>query len=272
METLRKIAQAAYNKLPELEQLRIESILADFEPVPELGTKLSKLLSLLTYYGAFTNREESQLIRDMHKRNPNLHYYELQSATCGREVARYLANKFPKIRLVEHKSAESKPDLILKGIRIGSCCSRAFSKPTAAKETLASRARRYNESPTFSYAFQHMRVKTIDVYLWTIVWLDKMHYYVINSDEVAMNEYAVNQNDEYDKHIKITRRNIAEFAQYRTTEKNLVNAIIDSYNKLSRKNRIITMPKTKSRPRFIFRPLPKSNIAANIINFHENKI
>ncbi len=117
-------------------------------------------------------------------------------------------------------------DLWIEGVRVEvKACRAANAKQ---RGDLVEKALRYNSKEPYWMNFQQIKTGMADVFIFIGVWLDRIAYWVLSSEEVRKNKYYSSQHRggiEYQ--IGITNRNIAEFDAYLTEPHKIGDVVIE---------------------------------------------
>lgn len=120
---------------------------------------------------------------------------------------------------------EGQYDLQIEGVRVEVKACRATN--TKKKGNLVTKALRYGSREPFWMNFQQLKTDMADVFIFIGVWVDKIVYWVLSSEEVKKSKYYSSQHRggiEYQ--IGITDKNIAEFDVYRVNPSELGEAAL----------------------------------------------
>ena len=138
--------------------------------------------------------------------------------------------QIPSKNLDEQYSGEY--DFWYNGIKIEVKASRAVKKISGG--ALISKALRRNSSDKFIMNFQQIKPGCCDVFVWMAVWLDKIEYWVLSSDEVLNNShYSDHQhrNSIKEGQLQFTESNISSFDVYKVAPSNILAAIVEKASK-----------------------------------------
>ena len=116
-------------------------------------------------------------------------------------------------------------DFWIEGVRVEVKSSRAIH--TKKRGSLASKALRYGDDEPFWMNFQQLKPDACDVFVFIGVWVGRIIYWVISSEEAERSEYLSHQHRggiEY--RIGITNRNIDEFERFQTNPEQLGNKVL----------------------------------------------
>jgi hypothetical protein len=89
----------------------------------------------------------------------------------------------------------------------------------------------------FDMNFQQVKPGCCDVFVWVGVWRDKIRYWVLASKEMENNRYyskGQHRGNVGEGQLHLRHDNIAEFAPYETTGRNLLSAIRSAYKRQHR--------------------------------------
>ena len=118
-------------------------------------------------------------------------------------------------------------------IRIEVKTSRAvdFERPD---EPLYVKALPSDSKRPFDMNFQQIKPKCADVFLWIVVWRDKIIYWVLSRSEVKSNKYfskGQHRGNVGEGQLHLNRDNIAEFKKYEVISTQIKDAIIQAYER-----------------------------------------
>jgi len=86
----------------------------------------------------------------------------------------------------------------------------------------------------FDMNFQQVKPGCCDVFVWVAVWRDKIRYWVLASKELEANRYyskGQHRGNVGEGQLHLRHDNIAEFSQYETKGRDLLDAIRNAYNR-----------------------------------------
>lgn len=121
---------------------------------------------------------------------------------------------------------EGQYDLRLEGVRVEVKACRAIN--TKKRGELVSKALRYGSTEPFWMNYQQLKPDACDVFIFIGVWVDRIVYWVLSSDDVRRNRYLSHQHRggiEYQ--IGITQSNIQEFDIYEVKPAQMRQAVLD---------------------------------------------
>ncbi|NMC20219.1 MAG: hypothetical protein GYA33_07330 [Thermogutta sp.] len=117
-------------------------------------------------------------------------------------------------------------DLWFDGVRIEVKAARAVHKKKQGE--LAGKALRWNSGDPFWLNYQQLKPGMCDVFIFLAVWVDKLVYWVMSSNEVKNNRHLSHQHRggiEYQ--IGITHKNIADFDRHRVEAGDVAKKVIE---------------------------------------------
>jgi len=86
----------------------------------------------------------------------------------------------------------------------------------------------------FDMNFQQVKPGCCDVFVWVAVWRDKIRYWVLASKELEANRYyskGQHRGNVGEGQLHLRHDNIAEFSQYETKGRDLLDTIRNAYNR-----------------------------------------
>lgn len=86
----------------------------------------------------------------------------------------------------------------------------------------------------FDMNFQQVKPGCCDVFVWVAVWRDKIRYWVLASKELETNRYysrGQHRGNVGEGQLHLRHDNIAEFSQYESNGRDLLDAIRNAYNR-----------------------------------------
>jgi len=116
-------------------------------------------------------------------------------------------------------------DLWIEGLRVEVKSSRAIN--TRKRGSLVSKALRFGGEEPFWMNFQQLKLDACDVFVFIGVWVDRIVYWVIPTEDAARSSHLSHQHRggvEYQ--IGITNKNVHEFEQFRTNPEHLGDAVL----------------------------------------------
>jgi len=173
-------------------------------------------------------REYEKLRKDYVSANRYLELYGLAPRIFGEmwhEHIMSLDKRFKKPTKELDPNYDGQYDLWIEGIRVEVKASRAIN--TKKRGNLVEKALRYGTDEPFWMNFQQIKADMADVFIFIGVWLDKIIYWVLSSDEVINNPYYSPQHRggiEYQ--IGITNKNISQFDIYSTEPSRIGDIVI----------------------------------------------
>lgn len=103
-----------------------------------------------------------------------------------------------------------------------------------SQEPLYVKALAVKSKRPFDMNFQQVKPKCCDVFVWVGVWRDKIRYWVLSSKEVETNKYyskGQHRGNVGEGQLHLKHDNIKEFEKYECSAKDLVEKIIEAYNR-----------------------------------------
>ena len=150
--------------------------------------------------------------------NKHLGLYELAPRTFGETWAhahiKDLDSRFVKPAKSLDPDYDGQYDLWLDGVKVEIKAARATN--TKKRDSLVSKALRYDSDEPFWMNFQQIKLGVCDVFVLIGVWVDQLVYWVLSDDQVRDNRYLSHQHRggiEYQ--IGITDKNIRDFDAHR---------------------------------------------------------
>jgi len=107
-----------------------------------------------------------------------------------------------------------------------------------SQEALYVKALALKSKHDFDMNFQQVKPKCCDVFVWVGVWRDTIKYWILSSNEVAKNKYyskGQHRGNVGEGQLHIKRDNIKEFVQYEAKPKELLDKIVEAYNRQMKK-------------------------------------
>jgi len=102
------------------------------------------------------------------------------------------------------------------------------------QEPLYVKALSSDSDKPFDMNFQQVKPGCCDVFVWVAVWRDKIRYWVLASKELEANRYysqGQHRGNVGEGQLHLRHDNIAEFSQYETKGRDLLDAIRNAYNR-----------------------------------------
>jgi len=125
-----------------------------------------------------------------------------------------LDRRFARPNKIVDPAYDGAYDLITDSVKVEVKAGRAIN--TKKRGSLVSKALRYDSSEPFWINYQQLKPEACDVFIFIGVWVDKIVYWALSSEEVKNNRYLSHQHRggiEYQ--IGVTDRNIRDFDIYR---------------------------------------------------------
>lgn len=193
------------------------------------------------------NLDDYYLIRDEYiARNMYLHIFEISSPTgFGSSWAQgHLKELIPDLvkptRIID-PNYETQYDFLLpvpttdkKFLTVEVKASRAVDSGSDSREPLYVKALSEQENKPFDMNFQQIKPKCCDVFVWIGVWRDIIRYWVLSSDEVALNRYysgGQHRGNIGEGQLHLNRENISEFRNYEAKSDTLKQAVVEAYSR-----------------------------------------
>lgn len=136
----------------------------------------------------------------------------------------------------EHPNFDNEYDLFYKYkrniIKIEVKASRAVD--AKSDEPLYIKALAWNSKKQFDMNFQQIKPGHCDIFVWVAVWRDVIKYWVLSSKEVEKNKYysrGQHRGNTGEGQLHLNLDNIQEFKKYEARPKELLEKIIEAYNK-----------------------------------------
>ncbi len=107
-----------------------------------------------------------------------------------------------------------------------------------SQEALYVKALSWESGKPFDMNFQQIKPKCCDVFVWIGVWRDVIKYWVLSSDEVAKNKYyskGQHRGNSGEGQLHVKHDNIDTFKKYEVKPKELLDKIIEAYNRQKKK-------------------------------------
>ncbi len=130
------------------------------------------------------------------------------------------------------KPASGEYDLLLNAIRVEVNASRAVDRKS--RKHLVEKALVSNSPRQFVMNFQQTKPKGFDVIVWIGVWLDRIRYWTLSSDEVATHRrFSAKQHrgNKGEGQLHVTDKNIHDFAAYEAQADKLADAIRTAFRR-----------------------------------------
>jgi len=103
-----------------------------------------------------------------------------------------------------------------------------------SREPLYVKALSWESKLPFDMNFQQVKPKCCDVFVWVGVWRDTIKYWVLASKEVEKNKYyskGQHRGNTGEGQLHLKDENIKEFEKYETKPTELVEKIVEAYNR-----------------------------------------
>lgn len=126
-----------------------------------------------------------------------------------------------------------------KMIKIEVMASRAVD--FVSQEPLYVKALAWGSKNPFDMNFQQVKPKCCDVFIWIGVWRDTIKYWVLSSKEVEKNKYyskGQHRGNTGEGQLHLKQDNIKDFVKYEAKPKELLEKIIEAYNRQISKRKI----------------------------------
>ena len=215
-EQLERLSEALSVNDRKVLRARVKSLISVF-PFNEYEYVLMFLLDKKV----ITFDEYERLRKDYVSQNRYLELYGLAPRIFGEMWHKHLLemdSRFQKPNKSLDPDYNGQYDLWIEGVRVEVKASRAIN--TKKKGNLVEKALRYGKDEPFWMNFQQIKADMADVFVFIGVWLNKIVYWVLSSEEVKQNPYYSPQHRggiEYQ--IGITEKNIEEFDIYKVNPK-----------------------------------------------------
>ena len=121
---------------------------------------------------------------------------------------------------------EGQYDLWMDGVRVEVKSARAIN--TKKRESMVSRALRYDSNEPFWMNYQQIKTNYADVFILIGVWVNKVIYWVMSSEEIRNNRHLSHQHRggiEYQ--IGITRDNISDFDMFKVEPSKIGDKVLE---------------------------------------------
>lgn len=222
-EYLQKLSNSLTSKNQKFLKVRLKSLMSAF-PFNEY----EYILMFLLDRKVISFNEYEKLRKNYVSANRYLEFYGLAPHIFGEmwhEHIMDLDNKFKKPDKDINPDYEGQYDLWIEGVKVEVKACRAIN--TKKRGNLVAKALRYKSQEPFWMNFQQIKADMADIFLFISVWIDKVVYWVLSSEEVKKNKYYSSQHRggiEYQ--IGITDKNIAEFDIYEVAPNKLGEVIL----------------------------------------------
>ena len=187
------------------------------------------------------NLDQYLEIRDSYlRRNKYLYVFEITAPrTFGETWAqRHLNEVVPELEIPSKefdKEYSGQYDFWYKGIRIEVKASRAVKRESG--ETLLEKALSSDSKSSFDMNFQQIKPGCCDIFIWIGVWRDKIRYWVLTSEEVQNNQYysrGQHRGNVGEGQLWMKDSNISEFDKYEVGVRDILNTVVEKYNKMKK--------------------------------------
>ncbi len=221
---LESLSDLLNRKDKKILQARLKSLISVF-PFNEYEYILMYLLDKKV----ITFQQYENLRKDYVSANRYLELYGLAPRIFGEmwhEHIIELDRRFRKANKDLDPNYNGEYDLWIEGIRVEVKASRAIN--TKKRGNLVEKALRYGSNKPFWMNFQQIKVEMADVFIFIGVWLDKIVYWVLSSEEIKTNPYYSPQHRggiEYQ--IGITEKNLHEFDKFVVQPKEIGDKVIE---------------------------------------------
>jgi len=241
MQTLKTQLEKMINSLSAHERDQLKNRLDDLisvYPFNEYEYIISSLLGL----GKITLDDYLEIRDEYIARNMFLYIFEISAPRgFGEQWAQgHLKELAPELikptkKLEENYSGQydflyEMPDK--KMIKIEVKASRAVDFDS--QEPLYVKALAWESKKSFDMNFQQVKPKCCDVFVWIGVWRDTIKYWVLASKEVESNKFyskGQHRGNTGEGQIHLKHDNIKDFVKYESLPKELLEKIIDAYNR-----------------------------------------
>lgn len=229
----------------DLKQLKkyLNKLIADLENKDKkfLEQKLKSLISVFPFNeyeymliflrdrNAITFQEYETLREKYIDSNKYLGLYGIAPRVFGQiwaeEHLRSIDNRFKQATKKLDSKYSGQYDVWFGGIKLEIKACRAIN--TKKRGDVVSKALRFNTKEPFWMNFQQLKPDSCDAFIFIGVWIDKIIYWVMSSDEIRSNKYLSHQHRggiEYQ--IGITGRNISDFNKYKVAQSNIAAIVM----------------------------------------------
>jgi hypothetical protein len=240
MEVLKKELNKIIETLPKNEQEIINEKLNNLVSVYPFN-KYEYILSMFIGMNKISFDEYLEIRSNYIKRNKYLPIFEISAPrTFGEGIEKHLKKLAPEL-LKPTKNLDptysGEYDLLYKfpnekKIKIEVKASRAVD--FNSKKPLYQKALSWESNACFDMNFQQIKPKCCDVFVWVGVWKDVIKYWVLASKEVEENRYyskGQHRGNSGEGQLHLTNENIDEFKEYEVKEIELIDKIIEAYNR-----------------------------------------
>jgi len=187
------------------------------------------IISFLIDKGILSFSEYERLRERYVSSNRYLELFELSPRVFGQIWAekhlRDLDHRFQKPSRAVDPDFDGEYDLWFEGIKVEVKASRAIH--AKKRGALIARALHWGDQAPFWMNFQQLKLDTCDVFVFIGVWVDKLVYWVLSTQEIASDPFLSHQHRggvEYQ--IGVTDKNIAEFERYRVAPDRIGQVIL----------------------------------------------
>lgn len=222
----------------------LEGLMSELEDSTEIHERLEHLMSVYPFneyeymISTLLGREKLSLddyytLRDEYiERNMYLYIFEISAPrgfgeTWAQGHLKELVPELEKPSKKKDPSYSGQYDFCLDDvITIEVKASRAVDFDL--REPLYVKALSSDSDRPFDMNFQQVKPGCCDVFVWVAVWRDKIRYWVLASKELEDNRYyskGQHRGNVGEGQLHLRHDNIAEFAQYETTGRDLLDAI-----------------------------------------------
>lgn len=202
------------------------------------------LISSLMGYGKISINDYYELRDDYIARNMFLYIFQISAPrSFGEAWAQgHLKSLCPELEKPTKKldvDYSGQYDFFLDGkIKIEVKASRAVDFDS--DEPLYVKALASDSTARFDMNFQQVKPACCDVFIWVGVWRDVIRYWVLSSDEVAQNKYystGQHRGNAGEGQIHLKESNIAEFAVFESSIRELVDDVRKAYLRQTSKDK-----------------------------------
>ena len=195
------------------------------------------IISFLIDRGALSFSEYERLRERYISSNRYLELFELSPRVFGQVWAEKhlqdLDHRFQKPNKDIDPDYDGEYDLWFEGIKVEVKASRAIHARN--RGALITRALHWDDQAPFWMNFQQLKLDTCDVFVFIGVWVDKLVYWVLSTQDIIQEPSLSHQHRggvEYQ--IGITDKNITEFEQYQVKPDQIGQIILQKFAKKSR--------------------------------------
>ena len=224
-QKIASIAQTLRTQDKQLLDVRLKSLISVF-PFNQYEYALMFLMDRKVIDFA----QYERLRNDYVSTNKHLGLYELAPRTFGETWAhahiKDLDSRFTKPSRSLDPDYDGQYDLWIGGVKVEIKAARAIN--TKKRDSLVTKALRYQSEEPFWMNFQQLKLETCDVFIFIGVWVDRIVYWVFSDEQVRSNRHLSHQHRggiEYQ--IGITDKNLHDFDSYRVNPSEIGEKVIE---------------------------------------------